>query len=158
MQGGTVYKITVDLPNLPHGEKVEVDGVGIFKNGDTYPLPDDFNMVAFLAHHNLSLKKQDAATFMATYGVDPDEVDDTPFDLVSAFDLTPGVTVEEYLSPSERGVRTKTYDEQTVEELKSQLVSRNEDREEKLSLDGRKQDLIDRLKEDDKQPVKEDES
>src|SRR5882762_1178136 len=90
-----MYKITVDLPNLPQGALVEVDGVGLFKNGESTDLPEDFNEDAFIAHHAPNNLMQDPATLEATWGEDAPE-----FNLLSAFDLTPGVTIEEYDSPS----------------------------------------------------------
>ncbi len=35
------YALEVNLPNLPKGAKVEVAGLGVYKNGETTPVPDD---------------------------------------------------------------------------------------------------------------------
>ena len=96
-----MYKVTVDLPNLPQGELVEVDGVGFFKNGESKNLPDDFDESAFIAHHAPNNVMQDEATREATYGED-----DPDFNLLNAFDLTPGVTIEEVKSPKKEKAST----------------------------------------------------
>lgn len=33
-----VYELTVDQPNLPKGELVQIPGLGTFKNGSSYPV------------------------------------------------------------------------------------------------------------------------
>lgn len=91
-----MYRITVNLPNLAHGELVEVDGVGFFKNGESTDLPEDFNEQAFLAHHAPNNIMQDDATREATWGEDAPDLT-----LLNAFDLHPGVSIEEYDAVSE---------------------------------------------------------
>lgn len=69
-----MYVLTVNLPNLPQGELVEVDGVGIFPNGSTTNL-EEFNSSTFAAHHE-------------KHSNDPE------FNIVIAFADTLGVDVE----------------------------------------------------------------
>ncbi len=135
-----MYKVTINLPNLPQGELVEVDGVGLFKNGESTDLPEDFDEQAFIAHHAPNNVMQDEATREATYS---DE--DTTFNLLNAFELTPGVTIEEF-------EEVEDYTELTVEDLKAEIKARNEEenREEHLPVTGTKDELVERLKEDDK--------
>ena len=86
-----MYKITVNLPNLGPGVLVEIDGVGIFENGSTTVLPDDFSEQAFIAHHAPSRIMQDDATVSATYGKDKA----AEYNLLTAFKSANGITVEE---------------------------------------------------------------
>lgn len=161
-----MYRVNVDLPNLPHGALVEVDGVGIFNNGESTDLPEDFNEEAFIAHHAPNNVMQDPATLEATWGESAPD-----FNLLNAFDLTPGVAIEEYEPESEPSSdvvdsasqeaspetpdtpdtpEPSKYDGLSLKDLRTEIDERNKDREEKLSVSGTKEELVERLKEDDK--------
>lgn len=45
-----MYQITVDLPNLPEGKSVAIDGLGVFKNGTTSQVTDQ-QLLRFNALH-----------------------------------------------------------------------------------------------------------
>ena len=36
-----VYALTVDLPNLPKGELIQIPGLGTFKNGDSFDINEE---------------------------------------------------------------------------------------------------------------------
>ena len=36
-----VYVLTVDLPNLPKGELIQIPGLGTFKNGDSFDINEE---------------------------------------------------------------------------------------------------------------------
>jgi hypothetical protein len=51
-----VAKITVNLPNRPKDELIEVAGLGTFENGYQHELTDDHHVVALA--HNLEIPEE----------------------------------------------------------------------------------------------------
>lgn len=61
------YTIYVNLPNQADGAEVEIDGLGIYANGEIYPVSDE-EAGQFLIKHQKTLLEADIA------GVDVEEV------------------------------------------------------------------------------------
>lgn len=49
-----MYQMTVQLPNLPKGADVVVDGLGTFTNGETYTISEEMDMA--YRRHNMTQK------------------------------------------------------------------------------------------------------
>lgn len=53
-----MYKVEVNMPNLPKGVPVEVDGLGVFENGATYEISEE-EALAFRQKHVVIQTKYD---------------------------------------------------------------------------------------------------
>lgn len=139
-----MYRLTLDMPNSAAGTKVELDGLGIFENGKSYDIKEeDLDLQTFLVHHNRHLPIQDEATREAN--------GDVEFNYDTVFENTPGITFGRVLSKKELKELAKEYKDMTIPELKGEIDKRNEGEFlDKLSTSGNKDDLVNRLLEDDK--------
>lgn len=49
-----MFTITIDLPDLPKGTEVDIDGLGTFENGGSYDITDDENYDFQVRHQTIS--------------------------------------------------------------------------------------------------------
>ncbi len=54
-----MYKLTVNMPNLPKGDDVIIDGLGVFKNGETSEVTAE--QAAYFRRHHGGLAWDEAA-------------------------------------------------------------------------------------------------
>lgn len=82
-----VYELTIDQPNLPKGEPIQIPGLGTFENGHSYTVTKD-QANAFRVYHTRQVSVTDEAG--AIVGSRPERGQT----LLQAADTMYGVTVE----------------------------------------------------------------
>lgn len=75
-----MYKMTVQLPNLPKGAEVAIDGLGVFENGYEYDISEEQantfrarNAAQLFSHDkdgNLEVKTEQGPTLLQAYKKD----------------------------------------------------------------------------------------
>lgn len=84
-----MYSLTLDLPNLDKGAEVELDGLGVFKNGETHEISDEDAENFRMRHQTQKLVKVNKKTGASTYEEVPGPT------LVEAFADHPSIKVVE---------------------------------------------------------------